>query len=150
MPIHRLDERPTRRGVLEDITCDSDGRIDRYVDNEGIDTSLPLHEIKPGEPYLLGMFLIGAYQEILGDMHNLFGDTDSVDVELNPDGGYSLSGPQRGDTVDSVLRYVRFDASELLERYRSKLHEAGLDATQHQEYLDELENGLYGYTYLEE
>jgi len=149
-PLHRLDERPTRRGVLEDITCDSDGRIDHYVDNEGIETSLPLHEFKPGETYLLGMFLIGAYQEILGDMHNLFGDTDSVDVEINPDGSYSLNRPQRGDTVDSVLRYVRFDASELLERYRHKLHQAGLDTTQHQEYLDELENGLYGYTYLED
>ncbi|MEJ2396799.1 MAG: biosynthetic arginine decarboxylase, partial [Gammaproteobacteria bacterium] len=150
VPLHRLDERPTRRGVLEDITCDSDGRIDQYVDNEGIDSSLPLHEIQAGESYLLGMFLIGAYQEILGDMHNLFGDTDSVDVEIQADGSYQLSRPQRGDTVDSVLRYVRFDASELLERYREKLHESGLAATQHQEYLDELENGLYGYTYLEE
>jgi len=149
-PLHRLDERPSRRGVLEDITCDSDGRIDQYVDNEGIDSSLPLHEVRAGEPYLLGMFLIGAYQEILGDLHNLFGDTDSVDVEINADGSYSLSRPQRGDTVDSVLRYVRFDASELLDRYRQKLHVSGLDATQHQEYLDELENGLYGYTYLEE
>ena len=150
VPLHRLNERPTRRGVLEDITCDSDGRIDHYVDSEGIDTSLPLHELRPGESYLLGMFLIGAYQEILGDMHNLFGDTDSVDVEIKPDGSYNLSRPQRGDTVDSVLRYVHFDASELLDLYRTKLHEAGLDATQHQEYLDELENGLYGYTYLEE
>jgi len=150
VPLHRLDERPTRRAVIEDITCDSDGRIDHYVDSDGIEASLPLHDVRPGEPYLIGMFLVGAYQEILGDMHNLFGDTDSVDVNINSAGEIELTQPLRGDTVDSVLRYVRFDASELLELYRAKLQQAELDEARSQEFLAELEGGLYGYTYLEE
>ena len=150
VPLHRLNERPTRRAVIEDITCDSDGRIDHYVDSDGIEASLPLHDVRPDEPYLIGMFLVGAYQEILGDMHNLFGDTDSVDVNISAQGEVELSQPLRGDTVDSVLRYVRFDASELLELYRNKLQQAELDDVQYQMFFTELENGLYGYTYLEE
>jgi arginine decarboxylase len=150
MPIHRLQEQPTRRAVIEDITCDSDGRIDQYVDSEGIETSLPLHSFQRGENYLLGIFLVGAYQEILGDMHNLFGDTDSIDVELNADGSYKLSHPMRGDTVDSVLRYVQFDAAQLLEQYRKKVDTAISDAPRAKSLLEEIENGLYGYTYLEE
>lgn len=150
VPLHRLDKRPTRRAVIEDITCDSDGRIDHYVDSDGIEGSLPLHDVRPGENYLIGMFLVGAYQEILGDMHNLFGDTDSVDVNINAEGEIELTQPLRGDTVDSVLRYVRFDASELLELYRGKLQQAELGEAQYQEFLAELEGGLYGYTYLEE
>ena len=86
VPIERLDEAPSRRGVIADITCDSDGRIDTYVGNEGLDTSMPLHALRPGEPYRLGFFLIGAYQEILGDIHNLFGDTDAVEVRTDGDG----------------------------------------------------------------
>ena len=150
IPLHRLDEAPTRRGVIEDITCDSDGRIDHYVDSEGVESSLPLHPIKANEPYLLGMFLIGAYQEILGDMHNLFGDTDSIDVELTGDGGYRLVRPLRGDTVDSVLRFVHFDVQELLQRYRGKMADVKLPAAQREALLAELEGGLHGYTYLEE
>ena len=148
MPIHRLNEQPTRRGVIEDITCDSDGRIDHYVDNEGIESSLPLHEKRDGEAYLLGMFLVGAYQEILGDMHNLFGDTDSIDVAINQDGSYQLSQAKVGDTVDSVLRYVHIDTKELLERYKVKLDTAMDDGQEKQVMLTELENGLHGYTYL--
>ena len=150
IPLHRLDEAPTRRGVIEDITCDSDGRIDFYVDSEGVESSLPLHPLRPNEPYLLGMFLIGAYQEILGDMHNLFGDTDSIDVELTGDGGYRLVRPLRGDTVDSVLRFVHFDVQELLQRYRDKMANVKLPAAQRDTMLAELEGGLHGYTYLEE
>lgn len=150
MPIHRLNEQPTRRGVIEDITCDSDGRIDHYVDNEGIESSLPLHEKLDAEPYLLGMFLVGAYQEILGDMHNLFGDTDSIDVAINQDGRYQLSQARKGDTVDSVLRYVHIDTKELLERYKTKLDAALDDGEEKQAMLAELENGLHGYTYLED
>ncbi len=150
MPLHRLDERPNRRTVLEDITCDSDGRIEQYVDNEGIESSLPLHSLNPGELYLLGMFLVGAYQEILGDIHNLFGDTDSVHVDVKEDGSYELVQPQRGDTVDSVLRYVDFDAKALVQRYRQKCIEAELGADQRDAYLRELEAGLSGYTYLED
>jgi len=150
VPLHRLDERPTQRAVIQDMTCDSDGRIDHYVDKEGVETTLPLHAVRAGETYLLGIFLIGAYQEILGDMHNLFGDTDAVNLSLNADGGYHLSQSQQGDTVESVLRYVHFDAAELLTAYRHKIDAAPLDSAQRSAYLDELEEGLSGYTYLEE
>ncbi|MBI3561974.1 MAG: biosynthetic arginine decarboxylase [Gammaproteobacteria bacterium] len=150
VPLQRLNEAPQRRAVIEDITCDSDGRIDLYVDNEGVESSLPLHAIQPGETYLLGMFLVGAYQEILGDMHNLFGDTDSVDVELTGEGGYRIVRPIRGDTVDSVLRFVHFDVKDLQQRYRSKMSKVELPPAQRDALLAELEGGLYGYTYLEE
>ncbi len=150
MPLQRLNEQPMRRVVLEDITCDSDGRIDDYVDSEGLETSLPLHSIKPDEEYLLGIFLVGAYQEILGDMHNLFGDTDSINVELRQNGSYQYSQPLQGDTVDNVLRYVHFNPDDLLEQYRARLDVAELNETQRQLYWDELNAGLHGYTYLED
>ena len=150
MPLHRLDERPERRAVIQDLTCDSDGRIDHYVDREGIESSLPLHSVSKNEPYLLGVFLIGAYQEILGDMHNLFGDTDAVNVELTADGGHRLVEPQRGDTIDELLRYVHFAPEELLASYRRKIAAADLNDDQRHLYLVELEAGLQGYTYLEE
>jgi arginine decarboxylase len=150
LPLHRLNERPTRRGVIEDITCDSDGRIDSYVDNEGIESSLPLHTFNRDEKYLLGMFLVGAYQEILGDMHNLFGDTDAIDVTINNDGSYELSNSMHGDTVDSVLRYVHFDHNELLKKYQQKLQASELNEDQRKMFIEELEAGLTGYTYLED
>jgi arginine decarboxylase len=150
VPLHRLHEQPTRRAVIEDLTCDSDGCIGQYVDREGVESTLPVHDWQPGQLYLLGIFLVGAYQEILGDMHNLFGDTDSVNVELTPDGGHRLTQPQRGDTVESVLRYVHFDAADLLEAYRTKINSAPLTGEQRSAYLGELAAGLEGYTYLEE
>ena len=150
LPLARLDEEPTRRAVLNDITCDSDGRVDLYVDGEGVETTLPLHAPRDGETYLLGIFLVGAYQEILGDMHNLFGDTDSVHVELLPDGRHQLTQALRGDTVDSVLRYVHFEPPELLAAYRARVEAApGLSAAQRDGYLAELAAGIEGYTYLE-
>lgn len=150
MPLQRLNEAPVRRAVLEDITCDSDGRIDGYVDSEGIETSLPVHAVNPNEEYLLGIFLVGAYQEILGDMHNLFGDTDSINVSLRDDGSYQYSQPLQGDTVDSVLRYVHFNPDDLLEQYRAKLEQTELSEMQQQQYWEELGAGLHGYTYLED
>ena len=151
LPLERLNEQPTRRAVLQDITCDSDGRMDLYVDGEGVEASLPLHAPRTGEPYLLGIFMVGAYQEILGDMHNLFGDTDSVQVEPSVDGGYRLAEIRRGDTVDSVLRYVNYDAEDLLVAYRGKIDAAAaLNASQRQQYLETLKDGLSGYTYLED
>jgi arginine decarboxylase len=151
MPLNRLNEPPTRRAVLQDITCDSDGRVDLYVSAEGVDTTLPLHLPQNNEPYLLGIFLVGAYQEILGDLHNLFGDTDSVHVELLPDGSHKLTAPRRGDTVDSVLRFVHFDPEDLLTAYRQKVSAATwLDAKSRNTYLTELAAGLEGYTYLED
>ncbi len=149
MPLHRLDEAPTRRAVIEDITCDSDGRIDHYVEGEGIEASLPVHALRPGEPYLLGFFLLGAYQEILGDIHNLFGDTDSVHVVLDGEGGYRLDHPLQGDTVDTVLRYVHFNPDALLETYRSRLAGSAVPDEQRAAWLSELTQGLHGYTYLE-
>lgn len=150
MPLHRLNELPTRRATLQDITCDSDGRIDFYVDSEGVETSLLLHPVTQNEPYLLGIFLLGAYQEILGDMHNLFGDTDSVHVEMIADGSYRLVQPLRGDTVETVLNYVHFNADDLLASFRSKIESSDLRKEQRDAYLSELNAGLAGYTYLED
>jgi len=150
VPLHRLDEKPTRRGVIEDITCDSDGRIDYYVDGEGVESSLPLHALKPDDPYLIGIFMVGAYQEILGDMHNLFGDTDSINVSLSKNGSYHVDQVLYGDTVDSVLDYVHISADALLESYRNKVTQAGVSESEREEYLRQLESGLNGYTYLED
>jgi len=150
VPLQRLAERPTRRVVLHDITCDSDGRIDQYVNQDGVDSTLQLHAPRAGEPYRIGIFLAGAYQEILGDLHNLFGDTHSVNVELDGDGGYRLTVPIEGDGVDDVLRYVHFDAEELRCAYQTRVEAAELTADQRTEYLEALVSGLEGYTYLED
>ncbi len=149
MPLHRLHECPSQRARVQDLTCDSDGQFQFYVTENGTDTSLPLHSTRPGEPYLLGIFLVGAYQEILGDMHNLFGDTCSVNVVMNPDGSYELISPMEGDTVQNMLNYVNFDTGFLRNTYRKRLQAANLTAEQRQAYLRELEAGLVGYTYLE-
>ncbi|NOX44089.1 MAG: biosynthetic arginine decarboxylase, partial [Gammaproteobacteria bacterium] len=130
VPLHRLDEAPERRGRIHDITCDSDGRIDNYVDGEGVESSLPLHSVKANEPYLLGIFLVGAYQEILGDMHNLFGDTDSVNVVVHSDGKYNLEQALPGDTVKSVLQYVRYDTDDMVNAYLKKINAAELSNVQ--------------------
>ncbi len=150
IPLHRLNEEPTRRATLQDITCDSDGRIDDYVCGDGIEPSLPVHPWSPDQPYLVGMFLVGAYQEILGDMHNLFGDTAAVNVELTPDGGHRLSQLEPGDTVDEVLRYVHFDPADLMAAYQRKVQQADLKPERRQEILEALQAGIDGYTYLEE
>jgi arginine decarboxylase len=150
MPISGLDQRPTQRGILHDITCDSDGRIDMYVNNYGLETTLPLVPYDPNKPYLLGIFMVGAYQEILGDLHNLFGDTHSVHVELTANGKYELSHARSGDTVESVLRYVDFDTKNLLNSYKKKLVDANLSAIESEEFLNDLTVGLAGYTYFEE
>ena len=150
VPLQRLNEVPTRRAIIQDLTCDSDGRIDRYVDNEGIESSLQVHALRENEPYLLGFFLVGAYQEILGDMHNLFGDADSVNVVQHEDGSYALHGPEVGDTVEELLRYVHFEPEQLLASYRDKIAASDLAPEHRQLYLDTLAQGLQGYTYFEE
>jgi arginine decarboxylase len=150
VPLSGLDKPIERRAVLQDLTCDSDGRIDNYIEGQSVQTSLPLPEYELNKSYFLGIFLIGAYQEILGDMHNLFGDTDSVHVELTQDGGYRLIQPEHGDTVADVLRYVHFEPEELLVSYRTQLERLPLSEAQKKEYFTELENGLHGYTYLED
>ena len=150
LPLHRLDEYPSNRVVLQDLTCDSDGRVDYYVDGEGVETTLPLPPYRAGEPYLLGIFLVGAYQEILGDMHNLFGDTNAVNVELSPSGGYRVLEPEHGDTVADLLCYVHFEPEILLVAYQDKIATADLSEAQRNSYLAVLEAGLEGYTYLED
>ena len=150
VPLHRLQEWPSRRALIEDLTCDSDGRVDMYVDGEGIETSLPLHKPDPDEPYLLGVFLLGAYQEILGDIHNLFGDTGSINIELDTDNGYRLTGAHRGDTVTDLLRYVQMDIGNLQQTFTRRINDSGLDAARREQYLTYLMQGLDGYSYLEE
>jgi arginine decarboxylase len=149
MPVHRLDEEPLRRGTLQDVTCDSDGKIDRFVGDKNGRPSLELHDLREGEPYVLGMFLTGAYQEILGDLHNLFGDTNAVHIRLTPD-GYAVTDLVHGDTVTEVLNYVQFRASDLLATFRKKVGSARTISRQEANmFIAEYVAGLEGYTYLE-
>ena len=153
MPIHRLHLQPTRNAVLGDISCDSDGKVDQFIDRRDVKKTLPLHSFN-GEPYYLGAFLVGAYQEILGDLHNLLGDTHAVHVRLNEDGTPQLEAVIRGDTVKEVLDYVEFSASSLLEQFRQDVEAAVMAGKIGYEesgrMLKFYEEGLYGYTYLEE
>ncbi|MXR36840.1 arginine decarboxylase [Craterilacuibacter sinensis] len=146
MPIHRLDEEPTRRAVLQDLTCDSDGKVKQYVDGQSIETSMAVHEVKAGEEYLIGVFLVGAYQEILGDMHNLFGDTDSVNVYQYAGGMLECTGVEEHDTIEDMLRYVHLSPEELLERYRHKM--SVLDISERGSYLAEFARCLKQSSYL--
>ncbi|WP_020405895.1 biosynthetic arginine decarboxylase [Hahella ganghwensis] len=150
LPLSGLDKFPSRRGVIQDITCDSDGRIDQYVDSYGVETTLPLPEFRAGESNLIGFFLTGAYQEILGDLHNLFGDTDSIDVYFNEQSKVELKHKISGDTVDKVLRYVNFIPEQLLASFETKINATDLSDEEKATYLSELKAGLGGYTYLEE
>ncbi len=149
MPIHRLKEPPTRRGTLQDITCDSDGVIDRFTGGRKGKPSLELHPMIEEEPYILGIFLTGAYQEILGDLHNLFGDTNAVHVRLT-DHGYEVTDLVHGDTVTEVLNYVQFHASDLLATFRRKVGKAReLSRQEANSFIADYVAGLEGYTYLE-
>ena len=149
MPIHRLDEEPVRRGTLQDITCDSDGKIDLFVGEKNGRPSLELHPFRPDEPYMLGIFLTGAYQEILGDLHNLFGDTNAAHIQLSP-AGYEITELVHGDTVTEVLNYVQFRASDLLQTFRRKVGAAKHISRQEANmFIAEYVAGLEGYTYLE-
>ncbi len=147
MPIERLDEAPDRRGVIADLTCDSDGRIDRYVEADGLDVSLPLHAPRADEPYRLGIFMVGAYQETLGDIHNLFGDTDAVNVKL-AGAGYVFEHLRYGDSTDLMLDYVGYDLSALRAAYAAKISAARLDEATAARLRDALEAGLTAYPYL--
>ncbi|GAA5218670.1 biosynthetic arginine decarboxylase [Corallincola platygyrae] len=148
VPMIGMDRELTERAIIQDITCDSDGQIRQYVDGAGIEASLPMPASKPGEEQLLGFFMVGAYQEILGDLHNLFGDTDSVHVELTED-GYSLSRLMKGDTAAQVLDYVHFEPRRLVESYRRQLAKVG-NRAEANKLLIELEAGVSGYTYFED
>jgi arginine decarboxylase len=153
MPIHRLNERPTQHAVVGDITCDSDGKIDQFIDRRDVKRSLPLHAFN-GSPYYLGVFLVGAYQEILGDLHNLYGDTHAVHVSLDDDNAVVLDAVIKGDTVREVLAYVEFDPEALMTKLRSDVEAAvrcgRLTYEESGRVLRFYEDGLHGYTYLEE
>ena len=152
VPIQRLDERPTRNATLQDITCDSDGKIANFVTNRHISHVLPLHPLKKNEPYYLGVFLVGAYQEILGDMHNLFGDTNAVHISVK-DGQYHIDQIFDGETVEEVLDYVQYNPKKLvrqLEIWVTKSVKQGkISLEEGKEFLSNYRSGLYGYTYLE-
>jgi arginine decarboxylase len=153
MPVHRLNEQPTRHAVLGDITCDSDGKIDLFIDRRDVKRTLPLHPFN-GAPYYLGAFMLGAYQEILGDMHNLFGDTNAVHVTLDEAGNVVLEAVIKGDTVREVLDYVEFEPDVLVRKLRtdveSAVRENRIDYQQAGRLLRFYEDGLHGYTYLED
>jgi arginine decarboxylase len=149
MPIHRLDERPDRRGTLQDVTCDSDGKIDRFVGGRDGRPSLELHQPHDNEDYILGIFLTGAYQEILGDLHNLFGDTNAVHIRFT-ENGYEITDLVHGDTVTEVLNYVQFGAANLLATFRRKVSAAkDISRQEANTFIAEFVAGLEGYTYLE-
>lgn len=147
MPLQRLTEEPNQRAVLCDLTCDSDGRIDSYIDRDGLGNTLAVHDLAENEGYLLGIFLVGAYQEILGDMHNLFGDTDSVDVETDDDGNFRLVHAEPADTAGEVLRYVHFEADGLLAVLQGKLQDSDLPDEEKTRYQGQFENVLRSSTY---
>ncbi len=151
VPIHRLDEEPNRRGTLADVTCDSDGKIDRFIDLKDVKDVLELHPTN-GKDYLIGIFLTGAYQEILGDMHNLFGDTDAVHISVDDDGEYRVDHVVKADTIREVLSYVQYDSTTLINRLRQGVEaavRAGRISLEESAYmLSRYERGLQGYTYL--
>lgn len=152
MPIERLDEKPTRSATLQDITCDSDGKIAAYVNHNQQTSYLPLHVIRPGEHYYIGVFLVGAYQEILGNMHNLFGDTNAVHISVDED-SYDIEKTIDGETVADVLEYVQYDPKQLVRRLESwvskAIKENRITHEEGKEFISNYRAGLYGYTYLE-
>lgn len=151
MPIHRLNEEPTKRATLADLTCDSDGKIDQFIAQRDVKSMLELHEFQPGQPYYLGMFLNGAYQEIMGNLHNLFGDTNVVHIALTPK-GYEIEHVVRGDTMREVLSYVQYGYDDLIESIRKKtekaIEEKHMTLQESQMLLQCYGNCLAGYTYL--
>jgi len=153
MPVHRLDERPTREGILADITCDCDGKIDRFIDRQGVKRTMPLHELKETDEYYLGAFLVGAYQETLGDLHNLLGDTNVVTIRVRDNGEFDFVSELEGDTVEDILSYVEYDTKHLLTRFRETAENAVRDgritAGQRRAILQAYKTGLQGYTYFE-
>jgi arginine decarboxylase len=153
MPIHRLNERPTRNAVLADITCDSDGKIDRFVSQRDVKRTLELHELKPGEEYYLAAFLVGAYQETLGDLHNLFGDTHVVHIRLHDQGGWWIEEIVKGDTASKVLSYMQYDVDRLFPQFSRDCERAAregrMSVAESQALRRFYESELNGYTYLE-
>ncbi|OQC33373.1 MAG: Biosynthetic arginine decarboxylase [Verrucomicrobia bacterium ADurb.Bin070] len=154
MPIHRLTEKPTRMACLSDITCDCDGRIDKFIDQHDVKSVLPVHALRKGEPYMLAAFLVGAYQETLGDLHNLFGDTNVVSVQVDEDGEIEYVQELQGDSVGDVLSYVEYRPERLMEQFRALAEDAvkakRITPAERREILAAYDNGLRGYTYFEQ
>lgn len=150
LPIEGLDKPLDRRAVLLDITCDSDGIIDHYVDGDGVETTMPMPAYDPENPPMIGFFMIGAYQEILGNMHNLFGDTAAIDVWVDSQGNVRYLQSEEGDSVADMLQYVKLVPEVLLESFTEQVKGTGLSEQLQKDFVDEFENGLYGYTYLED
>lgn len=154
MPIHRLNEKPTCPAVLGDITCDSDGKIDQFIGSRGIRKTLPVHPLVDGEPYYLGVFLVGAYQETLGDLHNLMGDTNVVSVRINEDGTFDFVREMSGDSIADVLSYVEYQPQSLLEQFRKTaeqaVREGRVSVAERQAVLESFAASLRGYTYYED
>lgn len=152
MPIQRLDEKPSRIATLQDVTCDSDGKIAHFVSPQGISDALPVHPLKNGEHYYIGVFLVGAYQEILGDLHNLFGDTNAVHISVN-ENGHVLEQVIDGETVADVLDYVQYNPRKLVRNLESwvtsSMKEGKITPEEGRQFLNNYKSGLYGYTYLE-
>ncbi len=152
IPLSRLDEKPTRMATLQDMTCDSDGKISHFISPQGISTSLPVHPLRQGEPYYIGVFLVGAYQEILGDMHNLFGDTNAVHISCYKD-RWEIEQVIDGETVAEVLDYVQFSPKKLVRNVEGwvtkAMKEGRITPEEGREFLSTYRSGLYGYTYLE-
>ncbi|MBY6191186.1 biosynthetic arginine decarboxylase [Microbulbifer agarilyticus] len=153
LPVHRLDEAPTRSAIIADITCDCDGKIDRFIDRQGERKTLPLHPLKEGEEYILGTFLVGAYQETLGDLHNLFGDTNVVSVRIDEDGHVDYSREIHGDSIADVLSYVEYSPQDLFERFRKlaerAVKEKRISPQQRKDILHTYTASMSGYTYFE-
>jgi arginine decarboxylase len=153
MPIHRLAERPTRLATLSDITCDCDGKIDQFIDLHDVRRTLPVHEVRANEDYLLGVFLVGAYQETLGDLHNLFGDTNIVSVRVDADGRIDFTNEIKGDSVADVLGYVEYDPKDLVAMFRDRaehaVREGRVTPGERRQIVEAFAAGIQGYTYYE-
>ncbi|WP_417699219.1 biosynthetic arginine decarboxylase [Pseudophaeobacter sp.] len=153
MPLQMLDQPPDRRAVLSDITCDSDGKVDRFILAEGISPSLPVHSLPEDQRYYLGVFFVGAYQETLGDLHNLFGDTNVVTIDLRSDGGFDLLHEQEGDTISEVLSYVEYDPADCIAAFRKMVDEAisggAIKANERKILIEAYRGSINGYTYYE-
>ncbi|WP_338052826.1 biosynthetic arginine decarboxylase [Qingshengfaniella alkalisoli] len=153
MPLQRMDEEPTRRAILTDITCDSDGKIKHFVLEDGVENSLPVHDLKDDENYLIGVFFVGAYQETLGDLHNLFGDANVVTVSLTDDGGYQIEHETEGDSIAEVLSYVEYDPQDIMVAFRKTVERAvrrgEVNLDERKILMSAYKDSLAGYTYFE-
>lgn len=153
MPLHRLNEEPERDVIIADITCDCDGKIDRFIGQSDFEESLSLHELKNGDEYYLGAFLVGAYQETLGDLHNLMGDTNVVSIRINEKGEYDFMRELRGDSIADVLSYVEYNPRDMVEQFRARAENAVrqgmITAVERKKIMKNFEDSLYGYTYFE-